>query len=121
MFRPGLDHTIFKSKFSFISSIVSLGCQSNQIVSGDACTECDAGQIPNHAKDACKKCPPNEITKDGVVCEKCKGLQVPNNDQTECLDTGLVSIFNFCDCSYSCLFCYIFVTSSYWDKNSILI
>ena len=50
MFRPGLDHTIFKSKFSFISSIVSLGCESNQIVSGDACTECDAGQIPNHAK-----------------------------------------------------------------------
>ena len=94
MFRPGLDHTIFKSKFSFISSIVSLGCESNQIVSGDACTECDAGQIPNHAKDACKKCPPNEITKDGVVCEKCKGLQVPNNDQTECLDTGLSLIFN---------------------------
>ena len=74
--------------------VVSLGCESNKIISGNACTVCEDGKIPNHAKDACKKCPPNEITKDGVVCEKCKGSQVPNNGQTACLDTGPGSIFN---------------------------
>ena len=72
-------------------TIVFLGgeCKANQISLNDVCTDCGAGEIPNTKKDACEKCPSEEITEDGIVCKACTGEQVPNGDQTACEEKGI--------------------------------
>ena len=68
------------------SPIFFLDCKPNEITSSDACTDCGAGSIPNTAKNACKKCPLDKITTDGVVCVECTGAKVPNGAQAACID-----------------------------------
>ena len=61
-------------------------CQRNQITSADACEDCVNGTISKFTE--CKKCPRKEITKDGIICERCEPGQEPNDDQTACIDIG---------------------------------
>ena len=75
--------SVCKSNFPVI---VPLVCQRNQIKSGDACEDCGNGTKPNG--NACVKCPSDQIVKDGWICVKCEGAQVPNNAQTACIDNS---------------------------------
>ena len=75
--------SVCKSNFPVV---VPLICQGNKIRSGDACEECSNGTIARLFE--CEKCPSDEITKNGVFCEKCEGADVPNADQTACIDKG---------------------------------